>query len=214
MNGTEGAMSSVVPIISSLIAFFLGLFVDRLKQWLFGAKLSLGLATVRQSRFVLWEEKPGPDGKPVKFATQAKYARVFVENKRATLARTCRAYLTNVEFYDQNQWEPTEFADTLLLEWSASPNEVTIKGLDVPKGAKFHVDVFRTLEEPREDLRAPLYRFTAAVTPLRYNDLLSKTGRYKLTIVVGGDVVTPKTIEVILDWRGNWDDFQVTTSDS
>ncbi len=128
--------------------------------------------------------------------SEALYVRVKVVNTRSALAKSCRAYLVNVERKGQSgKFELTEYCESLQLGWS-SQAELTFSAFDLPRDVPHFADIMST--RPASEA----FALSTKVTPLRYLQMLRTPGVYRFTIVVSGDGVMPATIRPAISWTG------------
>ncbi len=130
---------------------------------------------------------------------EAIYLRFRVENTRRALAKSCRAYLVNVERRGPSgTFEATNYAESLQLAW-ASHEDAPFEALDLPKDVPHFVDVVSS-RQTSEALQPSVRSW-----PARYQGVFSDPGEYRVTIVVCGDGVPPKRRRLLLSWPGTWD---------
>jgi hypothetical protein len=186
----------VNPLIPSVIGFAGGfltaLFGEPLRRWFYAPRLALTFGT--SAHFFTRTPEVSQTSQ-----SEALYVRVKVVNTRSALAKSCRAYLVNVERKGASgKFEPTEYCESLQLAWS-SLAEASFGALDLPRDVPHFVDVFSVRPT------SPAFIPTTKVTPLRYGTLLLTPGVYRFTIVVSGDGVKPATIRPSVSWNSVWD---------
>ena len=136
--------------------------------------------------------------------TRACYLRIRARNRKWRLARGCRAYLVNVELRDANgRFQPTSYCDSMQLAWSAASEEA-YSAIDLPRGLSRFVDVVST-RESSGDFRPALQFFLN-----RDLDLWRRNGEFRLTVLVAGDGIQPKSLKIRFVWTGRWDEFTVS----
>jgi hypothetical protein len=186
-------------VLGFLGGFFTALFAEPLRRWLYAPRLALTFGT--SSHFLTRTPEISPNSQH-----EALYVRVKVVNTRRALAKSCRAYLVNVERKGPSgKFEPTEYCESLQLGW-ASQAELTFGAFDLPKGVPHFVDIISTRPT------SPAFALATKVTPLRYTQMLVTPGVYRFTIVVSGDGVKPATTRPAVSWNGVWD--QIVKVDS
>ena len=197
------ASATMNPVISSAVGFlggfFTALFAEPLRRWLYAPHLALTFGT--SIDFLTRTPESSPAG-----SHDALYVRIKVVNTRSALAKSCRAYLVNVEREGSSgKFEPTEYCESMQLGWSTQA-EQTFDALDLPRDVPHFVDIFST--------RSTSNSFTLATKaiPLRYEQMLCTPGVYRFTVVVSGDGVKPTTIRPAVSWLGAW--HQISKVDS
>lgn len=129
------------------------------------------------------------------------YTRIRVHNSKSRIASNCRAYLVGHKKQNANgRFVTTDYCDSIPLIWSfanAGP-------INIPKGVNIHCDVFVTLSGSNE--LKPCF----AAMPLAYQTTFSEPGVYLYQIMVTAEGVDPVTIELKVDWKRDWKNFEVT----
>jgi hypothetical protein len=137
--------------------------------------------------------------------SEGYYIRAKVVNSRRRLAKSCRAFLVNVEQRNaRGEFVPTTpaYDDSLALVWSAQFKEGN-PPIDLPYGISQFVDIVST------DKLSAEFKVHALI-PYRYDNLFNNTPKaLRFTIAVTGDDVEPGQVKVIFDWRGKWDNFEL-----
>ena len=193
-------LTAVLAIVSGWV---LGLFSEPVRQRIFGPRLELVFENTEH--FVTPTKEVGPPGS----LHMALFVRVKVTNVKWALAKACRAYLVNVErLGSSNQFEATEYCESLQLAWSAHKEEERYGPLDLPRQVPQFVDVVSTRDSEKD-----AFRLEIAFTPFRFRRLLSTRGTYRLTILVSGDGVRPEQIQLCFTWSGTWNDVKVSPSE-
>lgn len=184
-------------ILSFLGGFFTALFAEPLRRWIFHARLSLEFKDAEH--FITQT----PEGSIAGSRHQACYIRCKVTNAKSALAKSCRAYLVNVERQgSRGNWEATSYCESMQLAW-ASRGDGSYTALDIPKDVPHFIDILSVREGSNE------FRPAIQVMPFRYESLWSTHGTYRFTVIVSGEDVTPATLGVSLKWTGEWDKFEV-----
>jgi len=135
----------------------------------------------------------------------AHYIRVKVFNTRKAVAKSCRAYLIDVEKFnkDENAFESTIYCDSIRLNWSCQGKLDRGTGsLDLPNGVSQFVDVVATRSDH------PLFEMQMYPQLNRYAHLFSEKGIFQFTILVTANRVKPKKIRIIFEWTGVWSEFK------
>jgi hypothetical protein len=193
---------SSMPIINTTIGVILGIGIREVWD-------SIRRPTLRASfdvrddgckaHTVIGEDKSG----------EGFYIRAKVVNTKRLMAKSCRAFLVNVEQRNaRGEFESLKpkYDDSLTLTWSSQPGTLGQEPIDIPPGVTLYVDIVST------DKRVEGYRLHALLVPFRYVALLdNKPKVLQLTILVTGDDVNKDTVKVIFDWRGQWDTFDVAS---
>lgn len=188
-------MSTILGFIGG---FLTALFAEPARQWIFRPRLALEFKDSGHFVAKTAEESKSP---PVRYG--ARYIRIKVTNTKSALAKSCKAYLANIERLGQSGiWEATEYCESLQLRWAGRGYEA----LDLPKDVPHFVDVVSTREVSKS------FRLETQVTLMRYEMLLNTKGTYRVTIVVSGDGVEPARIQLSFEWDGSWDNFEVATA--
>ena len=147
-------------------------------------------------------------GQQVTTERDAHYIRILVENNGRQIANQCRAYLVNVEKWNdkKNKFEQSIYCDSLQLAWSAQGNNAdAFRPIDLPPNIKQFIDVFSTAEKQAD------YDIKLKTRLNRYVNLFQEHGKLRYTVQVSGDNVKPKTTKIIFIWNGKWDDFSVNS---
>ena len=185
-------VGGAIGLLSAVVA-------DQLKQKLFGPKLRLEFA---ENEGFIASTDEHVQANPDDFYS-AIYLRVKATNTRKALAKKCRAYLIGVEVENAGKFEPTRYADSIQLAWSCQGSQ-RFEAIDIPFGVSQFVDVLKTHD--RQDVVVPQFLFW----PQRYVSLFERRRRYRLTIQVAGEGVTPAKIRILFVWKGKWDDFEAS----
>jgi hypothetical protein len=186
-------MNSLIPsVVAFGGGFFTALFAEPVRRWLYAPKLKLTFGT--SQHFLTRTPEVSPAGQ-----YESLWVRVKVWNRRATLARSCRAYLVNIERQaTSGKFEATEYCESMQLAWS-SQAEQSFSAFDLPRGVPHFVDIISTRPT------SIAFQLAIRVTPLRYAQLVQTRGVYRFTVVVSGDGVKPATIRPVVRWTSTWD---------
>lgn len=125
----------------------------------------------------------------------ARFIRVEAINRSARTALDCSAYLLAVKRLEPNgQLLDTEFSEPMRLSWSFEDN-ATIR-LDSEIHRFFNV-LF--VAGQRNDIQ---FSFAENRYPLRFQNLCSPPGQYRMRVCVRGRDVQSETLAIDLDWTG------------
>jgi len=189
----------LVGLLAGLFSgFFAAIFADPVKKWFFKPNLILefdkGYAFITKTYAAI-------NGKKV---ADVHTIRVRVTNASRIVARDCRGYLINIEKQNEKGvFVPTIYCDSLPLSWSCRVGTDSFTGIDIHKGINQYLDVIGTESTSNE------FKPKVMVMLFRYSDLFKETGIFRFTIQVTAVDANPSTIKLILNWKGNWDDFAV-----
>jgi hypothetical protein len=199
------AFGAIIGFIGSLIA-------EGVQRWVYGPRLQLIFENGNSAY-----RTPTDMGNP-KIADSI-YIRLRVENVKPRVAKACRAYLTRVEQRVGTDWQDTNFRDTTQLNWSAQLNG--LMPMDLPRGVRVFVDLLwvfnplpgMTVTYPDGKPRNPRHlQPSLAMELFQYARIWATDNvSYRLTVLVSGDGVLPKSHRVIVEWKGIWD--QIIVSD-
>jgi hypothetical protein len=136
--------------------------------------------------------------------TRAEYVRIRVENHGFEAAKSCRAFLVDVQRLSEDGKWVRVFFDSIPLRWSYLPADQP-QLIDIPRKTIFNADVFST-EEGRDQFFPSFY-----FIPTGYRDTFRQPGEFILTVVVAAENTRtkPKPIKLHVIWKGKWDDFSV-----
>lgn len=200
-------VGGVIGFVSAVLAPIL---LEPIKKLLWGPKLNLEFIE-DDNRFVTATQEnvyitDNEQNIPHRNIREAHYIRVLAVNKGRQIATHCRAYLVNVEKWNEasNKFEPTTYCDSLQLAWSAQARPTdAYRPLDLPPKINQFIDILST--------SSPEAEYDIKVYPklMRYVDLFKDHGRYRYTIQVTGDNIKPKSIKIIFTWCGDWNNFSV-----
>jgi hypothetical protein len=184
-------------MVSFLGGFCTALFAEPIRRWIYQPKLSMEFGDT--SHFLT--RTPETTGEA---SYEAIYVRVKIVNTKATLAKSCRAYLVNIEQKNPSgNYEPTEYCESLQLGWAVHAKPYI--GIDLATDVPFFVDIFSTRSS------SPAFKPQVELIPMRYNELFSTAGVYRLTVLVSGDGVKPARMYLELKWSADWENFDVTS---
>ena len=202
----DGRMASFVDVavvaVSGAIGFLSAVFAGPLRNRLFRAQVQLDYSGDEDcvSRTTEWVRSV-PDEPESDYGREAIYLRVRVRNKKKIIAKSCRAYLVNIEKDNGNGiFKRTIYTESIPLAWSCRGSD-RFSEMDIPYGITQYIDVLKKHDEQ------DFVHLQLSVLPNRYISILHKSGRYRLTIQVAGDGVIPASLGLIFDWKGKWDTF-------
>ena len=178
----------VLSGIAFLSGFFTAIFAEPLRRRIYAPRLKLKFG---KSNHYLTRT---PENEH-----EAIYVRIKVENYRSTLAKSCRAYLVNIERkVKSGDFDQTEYCDSMQLGWAYQKNR-RFDAIDLPRKVSHFVDIISTRPTSSG------FKLETKVIPLLYKKMLVTPGVYRFTIIVSGDGVKPAHIKPIVSWNGNWD---------
>lgn len=189
--GTGFSVIQLLPTgLGFLGGFLTAVLAEPLRQRFFAPVLGLSFG---RSEDYISHTPELLNGQP----SEATYLRLKVRNKSFRLAKSCRAFLTNVQRIDRaGHARNTEYCDSIQLAWSVRPDE-QYGAQDLAQGVPYFVDIASFRDGT--DVFMPHVKSL----PLRYHPIFAAQGQYLLTIVVSGDGVKPGTVKVRIDWRGD-----------
>lgn len=180
-----------VLVAGWLIGILTPILTHQLLVWLRGPKLSLTLDPT------LTPARCGDD------PTLLFFARIRVTNTKCRIAKDCRAYLSVIEKWndDENSFTMTNYRDCLPLIWAYDQQTPTV---DLPNGVDRHIDVVMYAPEtPASTLQ--LYSSSHEhFVPSQYEHLLDNYGVFRFTVLVCADDITPERIRFKVEWDGEW----------
>lgn len=202
VGGFIGFISAVLsPIIATSIR---NKFFGPRLEIVFSETLNGCVAKTKEKYTQNMQENPGV---PMTYDTESYYVRARVTNSRKQVAKQCRACLVKVErWHEQDKrYRNTAYCDSIQLAWSCSSSrDVAYGAKDIPNGIEQFVDIISTrLVVPNK------YRIEISPMPFRYEDLFSELGKFRFTILVTGENVSPVVEKMVFVWTGRWRDFQV-----
>jgi hypothetical protein len=189
--------SLVAPLVGFLGGFATAILAEPLRQRLFRAKLKLEFG--QSSDFITPAVIRGEG-----YEYKARYIRIRVRNVKRHLARSCRAFLVNIEKQnEQGVFGQTQYYDSVQLEWSAQPED-RFSAIDLPYGVNKYIDLLQTQSTSNTfDPCTEFFSFWLA------DELLRQTGTFRFTILVSGDGIDPQVVRIVFSWGGEWDTFAV-----
>ncbi len=196
-------INALVSVVSGAVSGgVVAIFAEPVRAWLLGPKVAVDFRN--DAAHVAKTPEVAPQHQHM-----AIYVRVSVTNRRGSLARGCTGYLVKVERKDPatGKYEGESFYDPTQLSW-ASRMDHAYDPVDLPRGVTQYLDVLSTRDFP---VNAG-FRLETRFKPFRELGLGSKTGMYRLTIMVSGDNFSPTTQRLDFQWTGAWDAISVSAS--
>jgi hypothetical protein len=198
MRGIWVLLPSAVGFLGG---FLTALFAEPIRRWIYQPKLELHFGNA--SHFMT---------RTPEIAGQAKYEAIYVRvkvlNNKSALAKSCRAYLVNIERKGPSgSFVATEYCEALQLGWAVH-GEQAFSAVDLPTGVPFYVDVLSTRPT------SPAFKPHVRLVPMRYEPLFSTPGTYRFTILASGDEVKPVMLRLVFKWSGDWEHFDVSLDET
>lgn len=203
-----------------VIGQFSGIFQDRIKFHLFGPRITLEFDANDKGCKAYTKQNYKFTHKVTNQITVTEndtiYIRVKARNRSKTMAKNCRAYLTNVEYRNgPGQYETTVYGDCIPLNW-APASVYGGKTVDLVPGmtpyadlvfvAKSDVIIPAEKEKEEEVMLSRKDLHTAFESPIRYAEIFTKSNRvFIFTIVLTAEGSVPYQLKVFVDWRGDYD---------
>jgi hypothetical protein len=208
----------MTDVSSILVGGFIGfisatlspLISNTIQEKFFGPKLEVifsedieGCVTKTKAKHQIANQ--GFPGEAVSIKVDACYLRLRVKNKRKKIAKQCRPFLIDVEVWDTTKakYTKTAFSDSIQAGWACAPSrEEAFKPKDIPNGIDQFIDLISTSQ-------ANPTSFNIEINPMpyRYEPLFTGKKKFRFTVQVTGDNVPPVASKVVLNWKGNWNDF-------
>lgn len=201
-------LGAAIGCISTILT---AVIVDPLKRHIYGPKLTVEFegkgshGFFNKTKARVMTQNPESHQAQIQAVTEARYVRVRVRNTGHQIAKQCRAYLVNVEKWNnaKGDFETTAYCDSIQLAWSCRGEE-RFSAIDLPRDIHQFVDVVSSRKITND------YRVEIMIRLFRYTDLFKETGKFRYTMQVSGDNVKPATKSIIFDWQGFWDKFEVS----
>lgn len=133
-------------------------------------------------------------------APQATYVHLRVASVRDATV-TCFASVISLERLNTDGSVSASLTGSRQLLWA--PREFEPIQKTISPNAPQHLDIFRSVEG--ENRLEPL----SIDHPQVWLDFFDAVARYRITVVVAGAGRT-QIVRLLVDWRGRWDDFDVT----
>jgi hypothetical protein len=192
-------------LIGTFVGWLLGLSSKELQDWLTkrvrGPLLSAAFDE-QADCMTLTPETYFPDVSASAVSTKPQtrvvcFARVRITNTKPRPALKCRAFLSNVEQLKDGKFVPTAYHDSIPLTWSFNAE---IDSVDIPKGVRRYLDVVRI----QSDQKGFDPQFRPKHIPLMYQHIFREYGTYRFTVVLSADDIAPVSVEVPIQWTGDW----------
>jgi hypothetical protein len=214
-------LEKVLPqAIPFLAGFFTAIFAEPIRRGLFKPNLKLDFNN-NSDYVALTPERVTLNNNTIE--AKAYYIRIKVTNTRRIAAKECKAYLVNIEKLDSDgHFKSTIYCDSISLAWSCQNMGEQHAGIDINKGVNQYADVITTRHlispgevmypglkstHPEPDILYPQIK----LLPFRYEKIFKEQGTFRFTIQVTSANADPKTIRLILEWKGVWDQFSART---
>jgi hypothetical protein len=152
---------------------------------------------------------------------EAYFVRVRVVNFRGwrrwsiRSATDCKGYLIKLERQNREtgKFEPSGYCDSLPLKWSYLDDNDASRGIVIPDQVAQYVNVVATYSNRPdfvpETVLAP-YRYWRLFDPAALMPPGKETEyAILLTIQVCAEETHPQQIALVLEWKGNWENFRV-----
>jgi hypothetical protein len=188
---------------SFVLGALTAVFAEPLRRWLFRVKLGLAFKAIvglGTGNICIT-----PTGDPN--VKEACYVRVSVKTCNRLIrvvAQSCQVFLVKIEKRISASRYETIYNDPLPLAWSYFGHN----SRDIPPGIEFFFDVIATNIET--NLLIP--QTTQQPTVWSSTNVLTQPARYKFTVAVSGENVRTATLQIWIDWKGQWNSFTVGTN--
>jgi hypothetical protein len=126
------------------------------------------------------------------------YVRVGVQATAKRAVSNCVPYLVEIRKKSGGNFIPTTFSDSMELPWSLRESGP----LHLVPGVKNFVNVLKTVSTTNQLTFVTLW-------PLTLRNIFDDKTVYRLKILVAGEGVE-KTIEIDVNWTGEWDRFSAS----
>ncbi len=184
----------IATLLGTVVGALLMLAVEWIKLRLFSGKLRASFDTGKRVDFLAEMDSP-----------PSAWVRVLVENtKKKSLARGCRAYLTQLTWRSvAGAPQTTPVGDSLPLRWSNTADATVV---DIPYGVNQFVDVISVLEQQPNCLR--LETIPPKISICFYRDL-----RINFEITVISDARSPITQRGCIHRKPGraWNDIEISS---
>ena len=174
-------------LITGMVGFVTGLVVEPLKTLILQPRIRLVFTPDRSCVVVAAEIDA-----VTKEHYEASYVRVQAHNRWLFAAKNCRPYLAKIERLGHRNQVIHE--DALPLSWSY---QATPEPIDIPPRMYFHIDLL--CASSKEAHFVPRTK----TQPVFWATQLGVHGRYRLTLMLSADSMSPKLMRLILTWKGD-----------
>ncbi len=178
-------------VASLVIGLFLGLVTEPFRLWLLRP---IVVATFTRDEHCLRETPVRVTAAEAVFSSYAKVVRFFVRNTRRFVAKSCRSYLSSIEQRAADGSYSLIFADRLPLTWAY----IGADAIDIPGHFGLYCDLAASSEA---DKRLSVH---TQPRPELFGTLLREKATYRFTVIVTGANINPVTIQICIDWKGDW----------
>jgi len=178
-------------VISVGVGLLLGVITEPLRLWLLRPKLTAAFTAdehcLRQTPVVAVSANG-------EIHSVAKVVQFLVRNERRFSAKNSRAYVSRIEKRNADGFFEIAFADRLPLRWAY----IGATAVDIPGKTELYCDVAGASQaqpwlNPHTEPSAQLF-----------HQIFDDHAVYRFTAIVTADNVLPTTIQILINWRGNW----------
>lgn len=134
-------------------------------------------------------------------ADRGTYVHLHVESVRGAQVIGCVGAITSLEKLDANGNVIANVVGTRQLIWA--PREHGMIQQTIAPNLPQDLDIFKTIENTNQ------LEVLCVGHPPSWLQFFNTAGRYRITVVVSGADRT-QTVKYLIDWRGKWDDFDLT----
>jgi hypothetical protein len=130
------------------------------------------------------------------------YVRLKIENTKKRLAKSCGAYLANVEKFDSATgcFAQTDFHDTFSLHWAYN---AALANVDLPLHVPRFLDLV-SVPESGNGIRPHHIGLPEGQDVPLYRPIWNTNGHFRLTVLVTAEGIEPEVRRITVDWRGEW----------
>jgi hypothetical protein len=180
-------------LLSFFAGFFVAVFAEPLRRWLFKSTVSLS-----------FRPRIGFGRRWVSLTTttttgvMAKYIRVLAKctSRVGVTANRCKPFLTKIEKRDPalNGYRELHH-DPLPLNWAYIGDQQ----LDIHPEMEFYFDVAEVNSAQN------LLRPQTTIAPETWAALLREPGTYRFSVVLSGENIRPVPLSIEFEWKGSFD---------
>ncbi len=188
--------------LSEVISFISGaaiaIFAEPIRRWLFRPKINVRLeehngCVVRTIGISRTMDQP----------IDMYYIRLRVINTHRFIAKGCSPYLVNIEKEEEGKFSKTGYCDSIPLAWSCQSEKDRFVPMDIPKGVNQYIDVLNT------NMYSDSFNPQIMAMPFRYQPLFKEKGKFRFTVEVCAENITPTKTAFVFEWNGVWNEFAV-----
>ncbi len=133
---------------------------------------------------------------------EAIYVRAKVVNGGRSIARDCRAYMSQITCHKlDGSVERIEEQDAIPLSWSLNPD--LFRPIDIPVGINQFVDIAFTISKEQPPKLYPSGNF-----PNRFRRSWNNPGTFEIDLIVTAQDIQPSRATIKFKWLGPWDSLQ------